>query len=371
MEDKKRTMSRLLRLPRNFANETKKPMSPIIEKILNSKLVRTLAGNASKVSRGKPVWDSVEMPPHAAAATFQDRIVRHRSPLHQSISNNGKEEAKSQSPFVRSKSPGALGREARPSIVARSLSFKTEERAAKRKEFYERLEQKSKIMMSEKEKLQEQAKGKARSDLNRKSESSKTSINVMKKVSTALPCSPTFGRKTPSKSQDNSSRLQDNNSQSPWRRSTLACSSAGMKTPSELQDNISRSPWKYTTHPSSTIADRKTPSKLQDNNSRSPWRHTTTLPSSSSVDRKTPSKLLDNNSRSPWRHTTTLPSSSNVDRKTPSRVQDNNSRPPWRLASKSKCNKETIEMNNRSPYHLERSVSKKSTHENSSPNIQV
>ncbi|KAG8365965.1 hypothetical protein BUALT_Bualt17G0026800 [Buddleja alternifolia] len=97
-------------------------------------------------------------------------------------------DVQSQSPATNySKSSSAFGSKARSPTVSSSFTFKSEERAAKRKEFFEKLEQKSKSKETEKQQL-----------------SAKSQIPAVR------PCSP--------KIQDRAAfRVQDNDPRPPWK----------------------------------------------------------------------------------------------------------------------------------------------------------
>ncbi|GAA0161752.1 hypothetical protein LIER_17996 [Lithospermum erythrorhizon] len=153
--------------------ETKGPLSPTLQRLANSKLVKTLAGKAAQATQGKPLQDTIDIPAHPAVSLQQKKFS--------------------------SKSHSICTRNVQPPTVPLPFTFRSDERAAKRREFFERLEQNAKAKETEKDKLQENFKVKARKDFK----------FMSSKVGT---CSDSFSsRRAPSDASKVIATLKDNN----------------------------------------------------------------------------------------------------------------------------------------------------------------
>ncbi|KAL2543326.1 TPX2 (targeting protein for Xklp2) protein family [Abeliophyllum distichum] len=142
--NKKRPTPRSLHRLINFdahAQEAIKASSPGPKKIVNSRLISTHS-NKSK--------DSV-VPPTSTRASSMNSTVKHPGitprPDKSYPRSSGTRESKAQ-----------------PSIVSSSFIFKSEERAAKRKEFFEKLEKKKNAQETGKQQLQTKSKEKPKID---------------------------------------------------------------------------------------------------------------------------------------------------------------------------------------------------------------
>ncbi|KAM7484131.1 hypothetical protein LguiA_000140 [Lonicera macranthoides] len=197
--EKKRSNPKSLHMSINFgsrAGETVKKSSPILNKIGNSRIVKTFvkASNDSWIQR-TPTRVSVNGVPKHTLVKPQPEKRRTETLLYCPVS--GRKAADGKSPSLSkdlSEYSRACATKMRSPIVSSSFSFKSEERAAKRKEFFRKLEENAK----EAEKVRLQAKSK--------------NVFVLQ-IPPTRPCSPRLGRKsTLSINQDTSSR-------SPWKSS--------------------------------------------------------------------------------------------------------------------------------------------------------
>ncbi|XP_007044953.2 PREDICTED: protein WVD2-like 7 isoform X1 [Theobroma cacao] len=164
---------------------------------------------------------------------LQDK--RTRAVLNKSVSGGVTGDGRWPSLSNCSKSSSASGTSTRSTITSSPFTFRSEERAAKRKEFFKKLEDKMNSKEAEKSQMQTRSKDKAKNDLNKLRQStdvkarlnedlyhgSQSSCNHVKKIVSTWSQSPKFGRKPyPSTAQDtNSSTAQDTNSRPPRRPS--------------------------------------------------------------------------------------------------------------------------------------------------------
>ncbi|KAH1098159.1 hypothetical protein J1N35_015080 [Gossypium stocksii] len=150
-----------------------------------------------------------------ASKVVQARDRRTTSVLNKSVSATGDGRWPSLSSC--SKSSNASGTSTRCSINSAPFSFRSEERAAKRKEFFKKLEDKMISKEAEKSQMRKKSKEKAKNELNKLWQStdvkarlnedschgSQLSSNYAKKITSNWPQSPKSGRKpSPSTVQD-------------------------------------------------------------------------------------------------------------------------------------------------------------------------
>ncbi|PWA82884.1 TPX2 domain-containing protein [Artemisia annua] len=130
---------------------------------------------------------------------------RSKTPIDRSVNGSRTVASKSHS-TNHSETSSPCTKKPRSSTVPSSFSFRSDERAAKRKEFFQKLEEKANTNDTKKIQLQPKLKEKPRSD-NKKlrwsttldakpcTRETKTPINSMQKVTPIKPCSPKLGRK--------------------------------------------------------------------------------------------------------------------------------------------------------------------------------
>ncbi|MCD7456941.1 hypothetical protein HAX54_033646 [Datura stramonium] len=144
--------------------ETKKTLSPVLEKIVNSRLVRSI----TKTSRDSKVQQTLTLGlvsgiSKRPSETPQPENRRARIKLDQSFCRSRKEEGESLSHSRNLKSINKHGNIACSPTVFSPFSLRSEERAAKRREFFQKLEQKLNTKEAEKEQRQDKPKEKATS----------------------------------------------------------------------------------------------------------------------------------------------------------------------------------------------------------------
>ncbi|XWS63783.1 hypothetical protein CRYUN_Cryun06bG0131300 [Craigia yunnanensis] len=162
-----------------------------------------------------------------ASKVLQSQDKRTRAVLNKSVSGGVAGDGRWPSLSSCSKSSIASGTSTRSLISSSPFSFRSEERVAKRKEFFKKLEDKMNSKEAEKSQMQIRSKEKAKNDLNKLRQStdfkarpnedlyhgSQSSSNHIKKIPSTWPQSPKFGRKP------SPSTLQDANSRPPRRPS--------------------------------------------------------------------------------------------------------------------------------------------------------
>ncbi|XP_059308438.1 protein WVD2-like 7 isoform X2 [Lycium ferocissimum] len=213
--DRKQSTPRSLHMSINCSSRTgemNKRSSPVIEKIVNSRLASV---------------NGISKHPHG---NTQPEMRRTTTQLHHSFYRSRMVVGQSLSDIGNSNSSSTSVNKVRSSTVCSSFSLRSEERAAKRREFFQNLEQK----LHAKEVQQAKPKGKATNSCKvmgeliisitkpnvRIHQEREASSNYMNKIP-RHPCSPKFSRKT-------GSTLQDNNTRPPWRFSGKSSESKGV-----------------------------------------------------------------------------------------------------------------------------------------------
>nr|GMD23251.1 protein WVD2-like 7 isoform X2 [Ipomoea batatas] len=190
-------------------DELIKPSSPMIQRIVNSKFVRAIT-NTTRESRP-------QKSPFRASSYSSSKHVTSEPESRRTITLPDSSLSRSRiTPSTgNSKSPTAHGSKTQPSsTTCSSFVFRSEERAMKRKEFYQKLEQK----LKEEQQLQTKAMSKRSNEPTassacapRAKPNATNHGNPTKKMpETAQPCSPKLGKKSVS-------RVQENGSRPPWR----------------------------------------------------------------------------------------------------------------------------------------------------------
>ncbi|XP_059657769.1 protein WVD2-like 7 [Cornus florida] len=224
--DKKRSTPKSLHMSINLssgAEETSKTSSPILQKLGNSRIVRTFvkAYKDDSSRRQTPTRASVMGVLKHPSVPTQPENRRTKTLLDRSVSGSRTVDGKSQFLSRDNLEASRLdGNKARSPTISSSFSFRSEERAAKRKEFFQKLEEKISAKETEKVKPQAKSQEKAEHDFKKM----RQSIGFKAKPNTNIPCetespsdhrkipltrprSPKLGRKpTPSMVQDTSSR---------------------------------------------------------------------------------------------------------------------------------------------------------------------
>nr|GMD26216.1 protein WVD2-like 7 isoform X1 [Ipomoea batatas] len=198
-------------------DELIKPSSPMLQRIVNSKFVRAIT-NTTRESRP-------QKSPFRASSHSSSKHVTSEPESRRTITLPDSSLSRSRiTPSTgNSKSPTAHGSKTQPSsTTCSSFVFRSEERAMKRKEFYQKLEQK----LKEEQQLQTKAMSKRNKRAYsiecmcpRAKPNATNMVTPRKKTEymydlqmpeTAQPCSPKLGKKSVS-------RVQENGSRPPWR----------------------------------------------------------------------------------------------------------------------------------------------------------
>ncbi|KAK2972206.1 hypothetical protein RJ640_030751 [Escallonia rubra] len=254
--EKKRATPKVLHMSINFASHVGESIksSPVMQKIGNSRIAKTIAGTPKEtlVQRTPARADSINGTVKHTSVTPQSVHRRSKTLLDRPVSGSRTMVGKSQSLFVdHSESPNACRKKAQSPIVSSSFTFRSEERAARRKEasqdpvafytfclvcvifphdaeafiyfIFQKLEEKLNARDTEKVQLQEKSKERAENmpqnrGLKAKPKESfhrdiKSPSHLMKKILPMVPYSPKLGRKP------TSSVIQDSSSRPPWRPS--------------------------------------------------------------------------------------------------------------------------------------------------------
>ncbi|CAN4116174.1 unnamed protein product [Withania somnifera] len=327
------------------SQETEKTLSPILEKIVKSILVRSMTKTSrdSKVQQTSTQASVSGISKHPSETPQRENIRRGRTKADQSLCGSRKEEGESLSHSGNLKSINKHGYIACSPTVFSPFSLRSEERAVKRREFFQKLEQKQNTKEAEKE--QRQAKPKENATSSSKVLISRarpnpsiyhereSSSNQMKKGKAAS------STKLPSRAKPNPNIYQEGESSSNQMKKEKAISSTKVLT-SRAKQNA---------HIHQSIAE-----------------------SNASIHRKreSASNQMKKMPRQPFL--------TKFSGKPEFEVQDNKPRQPWRLSGKPKGS-EDVKREKNLPNHflvITRSHNPKSAicesvGENASPNIQV
>ncbi|XP_011086717.1 protein WVD2-like 7 [Sesamum indicum] len=226
--NKRRSYTTSLHISINFAScssENQKAASPRVPKIAN--LGHVVRAPAKKYKNSKLLQTSNRasvsglFKHHSATPLPENRSVK---PDGDPVSGTKSVHGKLQSPSIDSKFSNIFGSKVRSQTVPSSFTFKSEERAAKRKEFFQKLEQKSKSKETEKQQLHGRSQVKTRSNF--KDLRSSIALKVIKDAcvpsTTELPSNltkkiPTVRPYVPKVEERAAFKAQDNDSRPPWR----------------------------------------------------------------------------------------------------------------------------------------------------------
>ncbi|KAL3511392.1 hypothetical protein ACH5RR_030793 [Cinchona calisaya] len=211
-----------------------KTSSPVSQKLVDSRLFKPVTRTSKERSNQQTlIKASMDGISKHVSVVPQPEKRRTKTLLDHSISQSASKDRTSKTPIMQhtSKSKVTCRSRVQSPIVSSSFSLRSEERASKRKEFFQKLEQKLNTKDTENEQHQSKQKvlcteGKAKDESKdvRQSVSSKAEANAdipfgkksasiaVKKIS-MLSCSPKIERKQ-------SSEMQDYNSRPPWKLST-------------------------------------------------------------------------------------------------------------------------------------------------------
>ncbi|KAK9277472.1 hypothetical protein L1049_007016 [Liquidambar formosana] len=213
--EKRRATPKSLHMSINLssqAGETNRRNSPIAPKFGNSRILTASIRmfKDSSIPLQTPAVASVNGESKHPSVTPQSENERTRTLLDHSFSGSRTADGKWHSLFSdRMNSSSACGSKARSPTIFSSFSFRSEERAAKRKEFFQKLEEKINAKEAEKVQPQTKSKEKAENDLNKLRQSiglknkpfadsyreTELPNNHMKKIPPTRPRSPKLGRK--------------------------------------------------------------------------------------------------------------------------------------------------------------------------------
>ncbi|KAF3672680.1 putative two-component response regulator ARR11-like isoform X1 [Capsicum annuum] len=311
--------------------ETKKTLSPILEKIVNSRLVRSITKTSgdSKVQQTSTLA-SVSGISKYLSETPQRENRRDRTKLDKSLCRSRKEEGESLSHSGNIKPINKHGNIACSPTVFSPFSLRSEERAAKRREFFQKLEQK--LSTKEAEKKQRQAKpkekatcsskvlisrAKPKSSVHHERESSSNQMKKEKAFSTGS------SKVFVSRAKPNPSIHLERESSGNQMKKEKAISSSKVRTPKarpntsihqerELSSNqmkkekatcsskelTSRAKTNVLIHQSIAVSNASVPRERESSNQMKKMPQQTCSPKSSG---KPESEVQDNKPRQPWR----------------------------------------------------------------------
>ncbi|KAJ9709665.1 hypothetical protein PVL29_001241 [Vitis rotundifolia] len=329
--NKKRFTPKSLHMSINFASlagETSKKASPVLQKNRNSRInaIAAKITEESSTPRRTTIRASMSgISKHTSATTPQSENRRTRTLLDQSVSGNRTAEGKWQSLLAERPQPSVgCGSKSRSPIISSPFRFRSEERVAKRKEFFQKLEEKN---AKEAEKMQLQTKSK---------EKPETDLKKLRRSITfkAIPTTDTC-RET----------------ESPGNHMMKEKGESNLK---KLRHSITFKPGscRETDSPGNHMKKEKGESELKK------LRHSITFKPGSSHETDSPGNHIKKQTPP------TRPRSPKLGRKpTPNAVQDTNSRPPRVPSSRTDSSKPATQKN--------KLLLPKNSQENASPNVQL
>ncbi|KAL6350329.1 hypothetical protein AAG906_004278 [Vitis piasezkii] len=363
--NKKRFTPKSLHMSINFASlagETSKKASPVLQKNRNSRInaIAAKITEESSTPRRTTIRASMSgISKHTSATTPQSENRRTRTLLDQSVSGNRTAEGKWQSLLAdrRPQPSVACGSKSRSPIISSPFRFRSEERVAKRKEFFQKLEEKN-AKEAEKMQLQTKSKEKPETDLKKL----RRSI-TFKAIPTTDSCRETESpgnHMMKEKGESNLKKLRHSitfksgscrETDSPGNHMKKEKGESELK---KLRHSISFKPGscRETDLPGNHMKKEKGESELKK------LRHSITFKPGSSHETDLPGNHIK---KTP----PTRPRSPKLGRKpTPNAVQDTNSRPPRVPSSRTDSSKPATEKN-------KLLLPKNNSQENASPNIHL
>ncbi|XP_016469907.1 protein WVD2-like 7 isoform X2 [Nicotiana tabacum] len=368
--DKKRSNPKSLQTLIKFSShkeETNKTLSPILEKIVNSRLVRSI----TKTSRDSKVQEisalaSVSEISKRTSETPQRENRRNTTKIDQPFCRSRTEKGELLSHSGNFESINENGNRTCSRTVFSPFSLRSEERAAKRREFFQKLEQKLNTKEAEKQKLHAKPKEKATS-------SSKEFISRAKPTPSIHHERESFTNQTKKVKATSSSKVLTSrakpNASIQHERESFTNQTTKEKATSSSKVHTSRA------KPNASIHRERESSSNQMKKDKA----------TSSSFKVLTSRAKPNASIHHERELSSYqmkmprqPCSPKFSRKPVSEVQDNKRRQPWRLLGKPDGSKDVKRENNvpnhfpvKGRSHNPKSFVRGSTQENASPNIQV
>ncbi|XP_034689309.1 protein WVD2-like 4 isoform X2 [Vitis riparia] len=363
--NKKRFTPKSLHMSINFASlagETSKKASPVLQKNRNSRInaIAAKITEESSTPRRTTIRASMSgISKHTSATTPQSENRRTRTLLDQSVSGNRTAEGKWQSLLAERPQPSvACGSKSRSPIISSPFRFRSEERVAKRKEFFQKLEEKN---AKEAEKMQPQTKSKEKPETDLKKLRRSITFKAIPTTDSCRETESPGNHMMKEKGESNLKKLRHSITFKPGScRETDSPGNHMKKEKGEselkkLRHSISFKPGscRETDSPGNHMKKEKGESELKK------LRHSITFKPGSSHETDLPGNHIK---KTP----PTRPRSPKLGRKpTPNAVQDTNSRPPRVPSSRTdSSNKPATEKN-------KLLLPKNNSQENASPNIQL
>ncbi|XP_060214112.1 protein WVD2-like 7 [Lycium barbarum] len=385
--DKKRPNPKSRHMSIKFSShreETKKRLSPIVEKIVNSRLVRSI----TKTSRDSKVQQTSTLASVSGISKRPSETPQResrRARTDQSYCRSRKEEGESLSHSGNLKSINKHGNVACSPTVFSPFSLRSEERAAKRREFFQKLEQKLNTEEAEKEQRQAKPKEKATSSskvlisraksnpsIHHESESSSNQMKKEKATSSSKVLTPRAKPDTSIHQERELSSIQMKKEKATGSSKVVTSRAKPNASIHQSRAELNASIHRERESSSNQMKKEKAMGSSKVVTSRAKPNasiHQSRTEPNASVhrERETSSNQLKK-----------MPCSPKFRRKPVSEIQDNKQRQPWRLSGKPEGSKD-VKRENSLPNHFPvegrsdnpKSFICESTRENASPNIQV